>query len=398
MIRNVFFILISFIFFFPEIKSQNFLLNESTKVSLLTSSPWDEEVYALFGHSSIRIKDSINHLDLVFNYGLFDFNSKDFIYRFVKGETDYMVGPLDFRDYILEYKLRNVGVTEQVLNLNQEEKQKIFQALVTNSMPQNRVYRYNYFYDNCSTRPRDIIENNIIGNIIYTPTLKNETYRDLVHECVDKQPWVRFGIDLVIGADADKKITDREKDFLPAYLMNAYEHAKIKNSDGSERNLITSESNIVVTASTQKENTILNYPILFGSILFILTLTISIISYKKEYIALSKVLDTILFSVAGILGSVIFFLMFFSVHPCTNPNWNIIWLNPVQLIFCFLFFIKRIAKYVYYYHFINFVALTIFLLAWFLIPQSLEKAFIPFIASIWIRSGFNILQYKRSKV
>lgn len=379
-----------------DIYSPQYALSDSAQISLLTNTPWDKEVYALFGHTAIRINDPAKGLDIIFNYGLFDFSSPNFMYRFVKGETDYKVGAMDFKYYLLEYKERGVGITEQVLNLSHDEKQKIFNALIINSLPENSVYRYNFFYDNCSTRPRDIIEKNIAGQLVYNPTNKEQTYRDLLHECVNIQPWTKFGIDLVIGADADKIINDRQKDFLPAYLMNAYQGAVIKNADESEREFVTEKKTILV----QDSMPIFFFayePLLAGCLLLVITALLSWFSYKKNRTVIAKIFDTLLFLTAGLAGSIIFFLMFFSIHPCTNPNWNIVWLNPLQLIVALLFFVKSCSKCVYYYHFINFVALTLFLLAWSLIPQQLEMAFIPFILSIWMRSGVNILQQKKFK-
>lgn len=394
MIKKILCIILIIYISILNIDAQQVQLSDSSRISLLTSSPWDKEVYAIFGHTAIRVQDPINQFDVVFNYGLFSFDSPNFMFRFIKGETDYMVGAEDFNRYITEYKLRGVDVTEQRLNITQQEKQKIFDALVINSLPQNRVYRYNYFYDNCSTRPRDIIANNIDGIIHYNPTNKEQTYRDLIHECVWAKPWVRFGIDLVIGADADKIITDRQKDFLPLYLLLGYNQATIKNTDGTNRPLLTEQ---VAIFNSQKNETfiLIDPPLAIGCILLVLTLIITLLSYKKNYTLLGKIFDTLLFATAGIAGCIIFFLMYFSVHPCTNPNWNILWLNPLQLIFAFFFLIKLLSKYVYYYHFINFVALILLFLAWFLIPQYLELAFIPYILSLCIRSGSNVLQYKK---
>lgn len=396
MIRNILLIIIIFVSSIQYSISQNFQLSDSAKISLLTNSPWSQEVYALFGHTAIRVQDSVNYTDVVFNYGIFDFNSSNFMYRFVKGETDYIIAAMNFNNYKREYQERGVGITEQVLNLTQNEKQNIFDALVINSLPENRVYRYNYFYDNCSTRPRDIIEKNINGTILYTPTNKDQTYRDLVHECVNSQPWIRFGVDLVIGADADEEISDRQKDFLPAYLMQAYSHAQIKGVDEITKPLIA-QTNDLLPIPKDENSSVINYPLLAGCLLFTISIIISFLSYKKGYRIMGKIFDTLLFLSAGIAGSIIFFLMFFSVHPCTNPNWNIAWLNPLQFIFALLFCIKFLSKYVYYYHFINFAVLTLFLLAWFLIPQYLEIAFIPYILTLWIRSGTNILEYKKNK-
>lgn len=374
---------------------QNLELSESAQISLLTNTPWDGAVYALFGHTAIRVSDPTQEIDFVFNYGLFDFGSPNFMYRFAKGETDYSVGFTNLNRYTFEYQMRGIGITEQILNLTQEEKEKVFDALLINSLPENRVYRYNYFYDNCSTRPRDIIAGNINGTITYTPTDKDQTYRDLVHECVDSQPWVRFGIDLVIGADADKIINDRQKDFLPAYLMRAYSGATIKNPDGTTRNLVVSEHNILEQTHQSSSSTPIDTPLIAGIILLIISIVISYLSYKRGKVALGKFFDTLLFFTAGIAGCIIFFLMYFSVHPCTNPNWNLVWLNPLQLIFAFLFLIKSFSKGVYIYHFINFAVLIVFLLAWFLIPQYLEIAFLPYILAIALRSGTNVLQYRR---
>ncbi|GAB6009024.1 lipoprotein N-acyltransferase Lnb domain-containing protein [Dysgonomonas reticulitermitis] len=393
------FIFLLFIISFVQLNAQRYsysqiVLSDSAQISLLTNTPWDGAVYALFGHTAIRINDPENNIDMVFNYGIFNMSKENFIFLFVKGETDHMVAVIDFHYYVEEYEERGVGVIEQVYNLTRKEKQEIFDALVINSLPENRVCRYNYFYDNCSTRPRDIIEKYINGKIEYTPTNKRQTYRDLVHECVDIQPWTKFGIDLVIGADADKIITDRQKDFLPHYLMNAYVGAIIK-SDSTERRLLLESRSILQGISPAYIE--FNEPLYMGIALLVFTIALSLLVYIKKWYTLGKTYDTLLFLVAGAGGCIIFFLMFFSEHPCTNPNWNIIWLNPLQLLVALLFFVKPLTKCLSYYHFINFVALLLFLLAWCLIPQQLEIAFIPYILSICLRSGMNVLQQKTKK-
>jgi len=377
-------------------KAQIVQLSDSAQISLLTNSPWDGAVYSLFGHTAISVQDPANGIDQVFNYGLFDFESRNFFYRFAKGETDYSVGYTSLNRYTFGYQMRDINIFEQILNLTQQEKQNIYDALLVNILPENRIYRYNYFYDNCSTRPRDIIEQNIQGKIIYSPTHKIQSYRDLVHECVSSQPWVRFGIDLVIGADADKEITDRQKDFLPAYLMRAYSGAKIQNPDGSQRELVLSEVNLIEPNGQSNMFTSVDYPLIFGIILLIISSIIFFLSWKNMLMPLVKTFDFILFFYAGLCGCIIFFLMFFSEHPCTNPNWNIVWLNPVQLIFAVLMLIKSLSKAVYYYHFINFAVLIIFLLAWFLIPQYLEVAFIPYILALAVSSVSIVLRIKRN--
>jgi len=386
-------------------------LSDSSKISLLTITPSDEYIYTLFGHTAIRISDPINSLDQVFNYGLFNFNQSGFIYRFLKGETDYIVGELPFEYFIIEYQLRGVGLIEQPLNLTTTDKQRIWEALVINAKPENREYRYNFVFDNCATRIRDIVENNIDEKIIYAPTNNEQTFRNLFHECLVFTPWSRFGIDLIIGSSADKPITDREKEFLPRYLHDSYANAKIQYPDRAEKDLTTGSYFIFGPDDIMAKNLYeitnpssivcfgeqTDYPFIFGCILLLVTLAISFLSYKKIKLTLGKVFDTLLFLVAGVAGLIIFFLMFISEHPCVGTNWNLVWLNPLQLLAACLFFVKPMRKCIYYYHFINFVALLLFLLAWCLIPQQLEIAFIPYILSLAIRSGSNILQYIKNK-
>lgn len=385
--------------------SGNIQLTDSAKVSLLTNSPWSGAVYTLFGHTAIRINDPQNQLDIVFNYGLFDFGAPNFLGRFIKGETDYSVGNTSFVRYIDSYSVNGVGITEQILNLSKTEKQHVFDALVVNSEPENRVYRYNYFYDNCSTRPRNIIENSILGTVKYTEPDSdiNKTYRDLIHECVEMEPWVKFGIDLVIGSDADKPIDLRKRQFLPIYLKNSFSKAKIENPDHTTRKLVISKQQLTTPKIKQKQNRTFVTPISLGCIILICAIFISFNNLKKNKAhTIGRIFDFILFFTAGLCGCIIFFLMYFSVHPCTNPNWNLVWLNPITFLFSFFFLRKSILKYTYCYHFVNFAILLIFLLilplAWFLhVPQYFEIAFLPYIFCLWIRSGANAIMLKKNK-
>ena len=138
--------------------------NDSIQFSLLTCSP-GTEIYSLFGHTAIRYRNFTQNRDLVFNYGMFSFSTPNFIYRFVKGETDYQLGINTFESFETEYYFRGSKVYQQVLNLTDAEKLELEKLLFENYRPENRVYRYNYFYDNCTTRARDQIEKS--GNSLY---------------------------------------------------------------------------------------------------------------------------------------------------------------------------------------------------------------------------------------
>lgn len=381
--------------------SQVPLSDDSIKISLLTASPWYGALYAYFGHTAIRVQDDSTEVDLVYNYGYFDSSKPGFIFDFVRGETDYVLGAVPFYAFLEEYDHRGQEVVEQELNLSQEEKHQLYRALVINELPENREYRYNYFYDNCSNRPAEMIEKYTNGVIQYPPSAKQQSYRDLVHECVGSYPWAQFGIDLLIGSPADSTINVKAKMFIPDYLMHSFDGATILRNDSLREPLVKSRE-ILLPADTKK-NTKREYtlytPIGAAFSLIILTLLVSLIQAAKMNASkLSRVYDTVLFSIAGLAGIVLMMLMFFSEHPATNPNWNFVWLNPFALLAAILFWMKSANRMVYFYHFINFVVLTLFLLLWLFIPQQLPVATIPFSMCLWLRSGTNIYMLRKRQL
>ena len=376
-------------------------LNDDAKISLLTASPWYGPIYAFFGHTGIRVQDDSTGVDVVFNYGYFDSTQPHFIYHFIRGKTDYIVGGTTFEAFLSEYGYHGQQVIEQELNLSPEEKQRLFDALIINALPENRGYRYNYFYDNCATRPRDMVEKYTDGIIQYLSTTSNQSYRDLVHECVDGYPWTKFGIDLLIGSSADSIIDVRGKMFIPDYLMSSFDGATIQKGDTLSIPLVKNKEILlsVDTEINKRSEGVMFPPFLTAFVLFLLTMAISLVQIVKlNRTQFVRLYDTILFSIAGMAGIILLVLMFFSEHPATNPNWNFIWLNPFALIAASFFWMKSANKAVYFYHFINFVLLTLFLLLWWLIPQQLPLATIPFSMSLWFRSGTNIYMLRRKQL
>ncbi len=398
--KNKIYIFLLLLYSFSLTLNAQIVLSDSAKVSLLTASPWDGAVYLYYGHTAISVQDDSTGLDTVFNYGYFDNTQPNFMWHFVRGETDYVLGVTSMAQFLAEYGRRGQGVYEQQLNLTATEKQRLFDALYVNSLPENREYRYNYFYDNCSTRPRDMIEKYTDATIQYLPSEKTQTYRDLIHECVEPYPWNKFGIDLVIGSDADEPIDVRQEMFLPAYLMHSFDGATINKADTLHYPLVKSTETLLPIGDQTKDGNEERWftPMVGAFALLFITIIISILQIiKLNKTILPRVYDTILFSIAGIGGVVIFFLMFFSVHPATNPNWNFVWLNFFALIFAVLFWVKSARNAVYIYHFINFAVLSLFLLLWWLIPQNLPFATIPFSMSLWLRSGVNIFMFSKSR-
>ena len=211
---------------------------DSVEFCLLTCQPHDE-IYSLYGHTALRYHDLRSKQDWAFNYGVFNFKAPYFVLRFVFGLTDYELQAVPMSYFVEEYRRFGSEVTEQVLNLTPEEKAALYYALAENVQPQNKIYRYNYFYDNCTTRARNIVERCIKGALQYPPSERDGevTYREMVHACTAQHPWATFGNDLLLGVKSDLPTDMSQQEFLPANLMQDFAQAYILNPDGSRRPL-----------------------------------------------------------------------------------------------------------------------------------------------------------------
>lgn len=398
---NKFLISISlFLLFIPSLDAQ-IELSEDAKISLMTCSPWSGASYALFGHTAIYVVDDLNEIEAVFNYGFFDSSKPNFIIKFMRGETDYILGVQSLEQFIEDYRERGVEVIEQELNMTRGEKQKMWDSLYINQLPENREYRYNFLYDNCVTRPRDLIETFIEGEIVYPIDKKEQTYRDLIHECVNSYPWMKLGIDLIIGNDADKPVSLRQKMFLPVYLKDALEQTTVIKNDTIIEPIIAEQMVVIEKTGLDKEISEWNItsPLPVSIALVLLSILISMTQFKTlNPSTLQKTFDSILFGIIGAGGLIIFFMMLFSEHPATSSNWNFIWMNLFALIIPIFVWLKPMKKVLNIYHFINFVLLLLFLLLWWLIPQQLPFASIPLSISLLIRSGMYMEMLRREKL
>lgn len=343
---------------------------DSIQFSLLTCSP-GTEIYSLFGHTAIRYQNFTQKQDIVFNYGMFSFSSPNFIYRFVKGETDYQLGVNDFRSFEAEYMFRGSSVYQQILNLTYKEKLKLQNLLFTNYLPQNRVYRYNYFYDNCTTRARDQIEKCIDGNVEYPTSVPDKTFRGIIHEFTKGFDWEEFGIDLCLGAGADKPIGIRQQMFSPFYMRSFAESAFIKDENGNTRPLVLREE-VVVDADTvdAAESSFPFSPIACATFFLFLNVVIAFVQIVRKKIYWFW--DLILYLSQGLAGCIIAFLFFFSIHPTVDSNWLILLFNPIPLFYLPFMVYNDIKRKKDKWHVINSVYLTLFILILPLIPQEIN--------------------------
>jgi hypothetical protein len=337
------------------------------------------------------VKNPAQKTDYVFNYGIFDFSKPYFIYRFASGETDYMLGVYPYADFLVDYQLRGSEVYEQILDLDERETESLLQALIVNARPENRVYRYNFFYDNCSTRPVVLLERIIDGKIVYAPPARTETFRTIINRCTRNHPWITFGCDIVLGSPTDRTITQRESFFLPEYVKNAFSGARIIRPDGTERPLVSAEHVLVESIPDETAPSFFT-PAVCGTLLFLAVLLVTLVEWRqRKYF---RWLDGALFLGAGMAGCILFFLCFFSVHPSIWPNVSVLWLHPFHIAGAMAFTVKKLNRAAYSCHFINFVALLLMPAGWLLIPQHLNIAFIPLVASLWIRSGYCLVRKK----
>lgn len=315
---------------------------DSVEISLLTCQPHDE-VYSLYGHTAIRYHDlRPGGFDLAFNYGVFDFKKPHFVARFVFGLTDYELGAYPFKYFLEEYRRFGSMVTEQVLNLTAEEKLILHEALAMNLRPENKIYRYNFFYSNCTTKARDIIENCINGKIEYAGREDyTPSYREMIHSMTRNNPWARFGNDLLLGIKADFKTDLRQQEFLPGNLLYDFDHAQIY-SEGTYRPLIK-ERRIAVPAGVQivQEGFPLT-PLSCAAVLLAIGLVIFFIEWRKKRVFI--VWDVLLMLAVGTFG-IVLTLMLFSQHPTVSLNLQIILLNPLPLLFLWPVIRRRQTRY-----------------------------------------------------
>lgn len=303
-------------------------LSPEASISILTCNP-GTETYSMYGHSAIRVNDPTNRIDFVFNYGLFSFDSPHFFYRFAKGQTDYMMGGQRFSSWLPEYQEEKRSVYEQVLNLSPEGKNKLFQALIENAKPENRVYRYNFFVDNCATRVRDMIERNAGTPISFTDNHPNESYRDLIKQYHHSFRWIDFGIDLLVGKKADQSVSAYGQMFLPEYLMNQFGNAKV-SIDGKPTSLVT-ETKTLLEYPNAKQNSDLPWPAIVFGLLFVVIAVVSVRAFiqKKK----TDWLDYSLLTLTGLAGLIIGWFTLFSEHPAMSPNYNLLWAFPLNIFF-----------------------------------------------------------------
>lgn len=298
---------------------------EKKEASLITAWP-GSEIYELCGHEALRIKGET--FDSVWNFGTFDFNEPNFVYRFVKGETDYMVMGYPFIWFLPEYEYRGSRVEEQVLNLTPEEIDRLQNLLDKYASPPLNRYRYNYIKDNCSTKIASLLDSVAGGNVTYTDEVKFRNYRDAMRHYHANYPWYQFGIDLALGSGLEEELGPKEELFIPIEL---HRHAtKALLPDGrplvKETRVLYPGTETAVSPPTP----FLLTPLWVSIVVLAGTVILLIVCWRKNCIP--KVWYAVFFGLEGLAGCLVAFLVCISEHAATSPNLLIFWLNPLQLL------------------------------------------------------------------
>ena len=301
-------------------------LTEQSEAWLITCTP-GVPAWAHYGHTAIRIKDASQNIDVFYNYGLFDFNQPDFYIKFIKGQTDYMLGREDSAWFYYDYREIDRHVYEQKLNLTLDQRNRLLILLETNLLPENRTYRYNFVFNNCATKPYDLIRQ-VVGSDFSAPLYaqREDTFRDRIYYYSGRNTWAGWGINLLFGRDADQTMTPEQRLFLPEELMDFMQEASFTYNGKTQKIVLQSHTQPFVP----RNNGWLLSPSFAILLLSILIGAITAFDLSKHKI--SWWLDAILFLAYGLLGCLMAFLALFSEHPFVSSNFNLLFFNPFMLI------------------------------------------------------------------
>lgn len=388
--KKIAIVLVSFLLSHSKSFSQASPLSENARISIITMGPSQDEVYTAFGHSGIRVYDSVQHIDAFFNYGVFNFNQPYFYLNFTRGNLNYMVDAYSYKDFLDYYIEHQRFVHEQILNLNSQQKQQTFDFLLWNIQPQNQNYLYDYFYNNCATKVRDVFKSVLKSAVAFDSSYikTNYTIRNLTDIYLKQQPWGDLGIDICLGLPMDKKASPYEYMFLPDYIESSFDHA-INNAIGKS---LVKEKIIVYEPEPEKAPFHWFHPwIVFGIFLaFASILTWLDWSRKKT----STWFDVTLFFVTGLLGILLLLLWTMTDHKAAANNFNLLWALPTHTVIAFVLLRKQKPKWLRNYFLATTLLSALLLGSWYFLPQSLNVFLMPVVGVILLRALANYLSKK----
>lgn len=369
--------LIFLLAFYPA-WSQPESLTDSAEISVLTLGPYQGELYSAFGHSAMRVTDREQNFDYAFNWGVFDFDQPNFYLNFARGKNYYMLAahPADlFTDYYIRH---NRFIHEQKLNLTPDQKNKLYKYLLWNAEPENRTYRYDYFYDNCATRVRDVMIKVFGDSVTFDDSYITTDYtiRKLTDMYLVHQPWGDLGIDICLGLPMDKQASAFEYMFLPDYIESSFDHARINGTP-----LVKEKTNVFESREEVYPRSIF-HPMNVFLLVAVMSVALSVWDLKRK--KLSTWLDGLLFGITGAIGLLLFLLWVATDHKAAAYNFNLLWALPTHLVAVIAFY--KNPKWLKKYFLTVAVLSGLTLVLWPVLPQQLNLNLIPLVVAMFIRA------------
>ena len=389
-------ILILFFSFFivlpANIIAQEITLSETAELSILTMGPGDD-LNDSFGHSAFRVKDTIQNIDVVYNYGVYDFNTPNFYLKFAQGKLLYTLDRNNFTPFYNYYSKQNRWIKEQVLNLNPSEKQDLFNFLQNNLKPENRTYKYDFFFDNCATKIRDVMAIVLKDKISYQDGFQSNSYtfRELIQKNVDWNTWGSFGMDIAIGAVVDQKATLWEYQFLPEYVFKQADKATL-NRGQQKISLVKTTINLFINTPKENKSNFFTSPLFIMGLLALIILGITYKDFKNK--TRSRWLDVSIYSITGIIGVLLLLLWFATDHSTTHNNYNLLWAVPLSLFFVLAIAKKNPKPWLERYVFFQILMLTLLCLHWITGVQVFTFVLIPLLVALIVRYIYLVFYFK----
>ena len=342
-------------------------INNKLQISIITCSPGNE-LYSIFGHTAIRIIDSTNNSDIIYNYGTFDFEDPNFLVKFTRGKLDYFLSTDNPANFFEAYRSENRTITEQILAVSPTQKNDIQQALIKNLSGNNKFYKYDFLFDNCTTRIRDLLKNSTAFTCNKQLIASGITFRNMLYIYLDSGSmcWSKLGIDLLLGSKIDKAVTIEQSSFLPDYLMFAIDSFNVKQQIVADKKIYTAP---IITESQNKY-----VPVIFFSFIFLVMLFIGM-SKNKTLKKIYKYASLFFIFITGIVGCLLLFMWLGTDHKSCANNYNLLWALPTNIIAVFVAHKK--SNYVQLYFKFSCLITVLLLAFWFILPQQFNIAFLP---------------------
>ena len=362
------------------------------EISLLTCAP-GTDLYSLFGHTAIRVRDQRRGMDVVYNYGTFDDSDPLFYFHFTNGIMVYSLSASTYADFMQEYEYDHRGVIAQSLNLTCDQKKNLYEALRQNTTEENRFYNYQFYADNCTTRAGKMIASHSqplqTGNILPNPS---PSYRRMIHIYLDRQrqSWPEFGIDMLLGANLDQQPNNEQAMyFLPDYLMNGFDHTQTSTGP-----LVLKKETLLKFPDT-KAGSVWFTPALFFSFWIVLS-ALLMLKRKKTTRKALQIFDITLFTLLGLIGLIMLYVWKFRVDEVCRNNINIFWALPTHVVA--VFFIKKNPSWLKYYFLITACLSAILLIGFVWWPQQMNSAVPVLLLLIIFRSLHQFIKLRDAKI